>query len=242
MLHITKAFIQRIAKMTEYHVNPDTKEVGVCQAEYSCRFDGQTEHYDTEKEAQAASEALLEEEHGSFYVAEKRADNDDKREVLRHQTRFENFHTPTQAERVWKDPTQLLEEGSVFRYEGDLYQVSDEGIDEIGNNYVINLETGGTVEIEKTNWRIQDEMDFEIIPEKGQEFTEIPPGSAVISLSDYISSGDRIDYLGEEYTVKSFEYNRALLAYEIETEEKGTIHVSDYDWYENNNVKIRNSY
>lgn len=43
--------------MAKYHINPETGVPGPCRATKQCRFEGQTDHFDSKEAAQAAYEA-----------------------------------------------------------------------------------------------------------------------------------------------------------------------------------------
>ena len=54
-----------------YHVNPETGEAKPCTAEIQCRFGGDTPHFDTKEEAQAAAETLMSEKFGATQPLKK---------------------------------------------------------------------------------------------------------------------------------------------------------------------------
>lgn len=56
-----------------YHVNPQTGEARPCSANVQCRFGSAAEHFDTEKEAQAAAEKMMAEKYGSTSSLKKNA-------------------------------------------------------------------------------------------------------------------------------------------------------------------------
>lgn len=60
---------------------------------------------------------------------------------------------------------------------------------------------------------------------------------ATSPLSKYIDSGDSILYRGEIYKVNDYHYERAVLAYVVDTD-KGEITIDDDDWYHNSEIML----
>ena len=54
-----------------YHINPQTGEAKPCSAQIQCRFGGDTPHFDTKEEAQAAAEKVMSEKYGSTQALKK---------------------------------------------------------------------------------------------------------------------------------------------------------------------------
>lgn len=93
---------------------------------------------------------------------------------------------------------------------------------------------GGTPEKDSKTYT---ETDYNEPLKEANSFTHFPPGRTGSDLSDYISNGDSIEYNGEIYKVNDFEYNRARLSYELETDQ-GTIYIHDDDWYHDSKINI----
>lgn len=224
----------------KYHINPETKEVGLCRAVIQCHFadsDGiEPQHFSNVHDAHEEAEKQLHEEHGSFKSLDKESN---KEKVYVHIPDNHSFRELTTSERAWKTPTEYFAHGDVIQYEGETYEVED--TDEFYNhhdleaNYHIFTTDGTKIEIDEYSWKNRD-LNIEKL-EDNDEPIPVPPGSSGARLSDYISPGDTIEYQDENYLVEDFEYNRAILAYELDTDQ-GKLYINDDDWYHNDTPNI----
>lgn len=221
--------------MTKYHINPETKEVGKCVAEYNCRYGSDSPHFNDMFEAHQEAEKQLEEAFGTFGNSVSKY-NSNSVEIPDNHT----FETLTKTERNWKTPEEHFEIGNIIRYEGDVHTVND--LDTTYNyaeneyDYHIYTDDGRDITISEWAWKHSSSLDIEKLAYNYDE-VPVPPGSSGAKLSDYVSPGDTIKYNDEMYVIEDFEYNRAILAYEIETD-KGVIQIGDDDWYHNASPNI----
>lgn len=221
-----------------YHINPETKEVGVCSAKIKCKFTENGEippHYTDVYKAHEEAERQLKIEYGSFNTLEKE-DSKPEIDIPDNHT----FETLTKTERNWKTPEERFEIGNIIRYEGDVHTINE--VDRNYNNaeneydYHIYTDDGRDITISEWAWKHSDSLDIEKLTYDYDE-VPVPPGSSGAKLSDYVSPGDTIKYDDVMYVVEDFEYNRAILAYEIETD-KGIVQIGDDDWYHNASPNI----
>lgn len=154
----------------------------------------------------------------------------------------EEFAEPiSQAHRNWRSPDEYFNEGDYISYEGEIQKI--ENITSEFNDYSEYTHTITTnkdkIEINDWAWKDVADLDISIVKNSSNAdlLNQFPPGHTGAQLSDYVSNGDSIEYNGETYEINDFEYNRALLSYELETD-KGTIYIHDDDWYHDSKIKI----
>lgn len=127
------------------------------------------------------------------------------------------FHINPETKEIGKCTASIQEcrYGSVPHFDNiqEAYEESEKMLEE---------EYGSLKKIEKKSTDVDD-------------FSQKIPAGA--SLSVYIDEGDQMLYNDNIYTVKDFYYERALLAYVIDTEE-GEIIVDDYDWYHSSKIAV----
>ena len=154
----------------------------------------------------------------------------------------EEFAEPiSQSHRKWQSPTHYFNEGDYISYEGEIQKI--ENITSEFNDYSEYTHTittnKDTIEISDQAWEDVRDLDIAIVkdPHNDGPLNQFPPGRTGAALSDFVSNGDSIEYNGETYEINDFEYNRALLSYELETD-KGTIYIHDDDWYHDSKIKL----
>lgn len=219
----------------KYHINPETKEVGRCSANIQCRFATNGEeppHYENIYEAHEEAERQLDEEHGSFNSLNNESEEIDNYIEIPDNHSFEPI---TKSERRWQAPDEHFGPGDYMEYEGNVYQVAD--TERIYNNadseydYHIYTEDGTDILILEYSWKNNENLDIEKLTDDFED-TPVPPGSYGAKLGDYIEIGGPMKYNDELYIVEDYEYNRAILAYEITTD-RGKIYIDDDEWYHN---------
>lgn len=154
----------------------------------------------------------------------------------------EEFAEPiSQSHRKWQSPKHYFNEGDYISYEGEIQKV--EKIVSKFNDYSEYTHTittnKDTIEISDQAWKDSRDLDIAIVKDSHNDgpLNQFPPGHTGAALSDFVSNGDSIEYNGETYEINDFEYNRALLSYELETD-KGTIYIHDDDWYHDSKIKL----
>jgi len=220
-----------------YHINPETKEVGVCNAEIRCKFAENGEepkHYTDPIEAHFDAEKMLENEYGAFNSLSRNENNPP-----------ESFQRDFPAgERL----SEYVESGDEILYNGDVI-----GVDTFSYNgallaYEIDTTDGETVYIPDSDWYEKSKIKLlgknEVMKDPEEFKEDFVAGE---TFGNQVSVGDQFLYNGVVYKVKDFNYNRALLQYEIQTN-KGEVSIPDYNWYENpdkikllsENIKLKN--
>lgn len=177
-----------------------------------------------------------------FYGGTPQTRFTDYTEIDYDQPSKEEFTEPiSQSHRKWQSPKYYFNEGDYISYEGEIQKI--ENITSEFNDYSEYVHTITTnkdkIEISDQAWEDATDLDIAIVkdPHDNGPMNQFPPGYTGAALSDFLSNGDSIDYNGERYEISDFEYNRALLSYELETD-KGTIYIHDNDWYHNSKINI----
>lgn len=107
--------------MARYHINPKTGKYGVCRAKIKCRFGGNEVHYNSEKEAIAASEKILKEQHATVLKSRNKRES-----FVSHETFVNANKIKKSSEKALKN----LQKSSEVKYVSNFNKYSPQDLDD----------------------------------------------------------------------------------------------------------------